>query len=956
MKKKFFFIFLALIAVTALAVSCNSEIQGNDANGDKLVYASFGNSKDLQTSYNFIDYNNLYWFYQAEKKDHLGTTGTMSGNNYAKVPGDSGRKGLDGVVGPFSQGEWKFTLFGYQTESTTEPTSDYISVVINETTYYYTDLVYGGASAEKVPLKYGAANAIPVTVEPRGNTGSIYLDDVKFNWASNTLTTATSDLILKIEITSQGTSVNSWENEKALVSSDGYTLAGYVLNSNETSDIPKGTYSLKFSVIGKDSNENEYTLAEQTLYATVFGSQTTTISGGLVEGLFVENAHFVATDVVAIINVTTEGANSFTTTKTPSGASGDDIKTTVSVPAGTLTTGSQSNLTIDIVSVDIAQDVAASMEFVATSGVPVAALSINLTEITTTTDSSGNISVREEAITTFAEPVTVSTYIEKNLSNVSVYYNGDLAQPTNVTYDPNTGLLTFKTTHFSSFFVTSDIEAMNVTTGVSYSKLSEAIDKAQNGQTIKLMSDVVFTDGFKIAKTLSLDLNNHSIGATSNFDPTDYVADGYYAEEISGESKWVIKSLFDGGNGTEKDPFIIGDYKAFQNVSKLYDAGYYYYKVKDGVTSITCENWTPVNLNGSIDGNNVTINSLDQQLFRNVGTAPSDETYVVKNFTVNASIEIDGSGAALIRQAGNNLEMNNITVHGHIEGNNGAASFVFFGPGNISGEGNEKMNWKFVECFSDATIVATGDVAVGFVKHPFCYASQSGGNKAAQDCCLITIEDSVFTGTLNYPNGSKFGYKYFVGNANDMLVKTIYSQAFIGKYGNPEGTLYGTPSKKTDGVFFIGNYPTEGPKISGYSDYGTCTDKYLGNCIPLNATNGNLPDKYSVFTVNKTDNAVRAKAVLEIAPNDTNDKGSYLGTYMSEEIDLTSVTGSFTTSEVKYFDITINQGNEGGLQGNTYNVVNSFYGHTYNTAGVRVMQYDEDGIVLSVTYFKFEKN
>ena len=46
--------------------------------------------------------------------------------------------------------------------------------------------------------------------------------------------------------------------------------------------------------------------------------------------------------------------------------------------------------------------------------------------------------------------------------------------------------------------------------------------------------------------------------------------------------------LFGGGSGKESDPFIITDYDTFQNISKLYDEDYYFYKVKDGVESIDC--------------------------------------------------------------------------------------------------------------------------------------------------------------------------------------------------------------------------------------------------------------------------------------------------------------------------------------------------------------------------------
>ena len=431
---------------------------------------------------------------------------------------------------------------------------------------------------------------------------------------------------------------------------------------------------------------------------------------------------------------------------------------------------------------------------------------------------------------------------------------------------------------------------------------------------------------------------------------------GYVTFATSSFSPFTAVYLFAGGLGTSAYPYLIDDASKMQAITNLYDTGYSYYKW-NGASTLDCSNWTAVDINGSFDGNGVTFNNLDARLFGYVGTSSIDNSniYTIEDFTVNAAINISGYGAAVIHSAGNNLTIKDVTVHGTIEGNNGAASFVCFGPGNLADSDDkiQPMQWSFINCISDANIIATGDMAVGFIKHPYCWASQKGGVAEAQDACLITIVDSIFNGTLTATSANA---KYFVGNANDMLVKTSYSSDFVSKYGNPEGVSYATPTAKTtDGIFFIGNYPGEGTKISAYSNYGTCKDTYLGSMSSVSVVAGTNPEKYSVFTVNQNSNAVTAKAVLEIAPNDTNGKGAYLGTYMSEDITLTSGSATFTTSTIKYFDITINGNATGstGLSddGKTFNVVNSFYGTTYASATVRVIQYDSSGNVVNVTSF-----
>ncbi|MBR2398175.1 MAG: hypothetical protein IKA97_05360, partial [Clostridia bacterium] len=415
---------------------------------------------------------------------------------------------------------------------------------------------------------------------------------------------------------------------------------------------------------------------------------------------------------------------------------------------------------------------------------------------------------------------------------------------------------------------------------------------------------------------------------------------------------YTVEKLFAGGTGTEEDPYLISNKDELANITTVYDNSkeYKYYKVI--TSSLDLSNWTAAYLNGSFDGNGVVINNLGVQLFRQVGVGGDTvNTYVVKNITINANININGYGAALIRQAASNLVLENITVHGTIEGNNGAATFVCFGPGNIATDDNhndEPMNWVIKNCYSDATIIATGDVAVGFIKHPYCESTQLG----VHTNCLLTIEDSIFEGSLAYV-GNDHSKKYFTGNGNAMPVKTIYSEEFIAKYGNPEGKLYGAPNgKREDGSFFIGNYASTGSKDAYVVDYA------LKNTSKMTVSNGTLPaNRGDVFTVNKADGAVSAKITLEIAPNDKNNYGAYLGTYMFEVIDISAVEGTFNTNTIKYFNIAINADGitEQGVVGDTYNVYHDFFGTTYNGASVRAVQYDANGNIVSITTFAFAK-
>ena len=86
---------------------------------------------------------------------------------------------------------------------------------------------------------------------------------------------------------------------------------------------------------------------------------------------------------------------------------------------------------------------------------------------------------------------TVSTYIAKGLSNVTVTYTGDdgKAQPTDVTYDANSGKLSFKTTHFSEYAVSASACAYDVENDKSYSSVDDIVAAINDKDTVVLVSD-----------------------------------------------------------------------------------------------------------------------------------------------------------------------------------------------------------------------------------------------------------------------------------------------------------------------------------------------------------------------------------------------------------------------------------------------------------------------------------
>lgn len=136
--------------------------------------------------------------------------------------------------------------------------------------------------------------------------------------------------------------------------------------------------------------------------------------------------------------------------------------------------------------------------------------------------------------------VVIETYIAKNLTNVVVKYNGtDGDQPiatddesaadktvatvltssssaTALGYNPNTGLLRFKTNHFSEYYVVSDsVEAINVTTNTAYTSFSTALNKADAGATIILLKDIT-GNKLSVTKSMTIEGNKHTLTDDTN--------------------------------------------------------------------------------------------------------------------------------------------------------------------------------------------------------------------------------------------------------------------------------------------------------------------------------------------------------------------------------------------------------------------------------------------------------
>lgn len=178
-----------------------------------------------------------------------------------------------------------------------------------------------------------------------------------------------------------------------------------------------------------------------------------------------------------------------------------DVDTTVVIPAGATDTGS-ATLTVTSYSVENVGDFTIATE---ESNAVVGGIDLKLV-------------VNGADVSEFSNNVTVTTYVAKGLTGVDVKYNGEGDSPTNVVYESETGKLTFETTHFSNFYVTSDSVAYIPETNTAYSSLQEAINAVSEGKTVKLINDITSEQGYLFDKNISvvLDLNDKILKVTND--------------------------------------------------------------------------------------------------------------------------------------------------------------------------------------------------------------------------------------------------------------------------------------------------------------------------------------------------------------------------------------------------------------------------------------------------------
>lgn len=516
-RKNLLLILVAALVLSAFFVACKADIEAPSGELVDVTFAMDG-SRALSATLEDFDPDLYYWKYAAAKNAadtsglNSGATEGYNGGSEAREAGalwiHEGVSGLSGTVPGFSQGLWDFTLYAYTNEGTSE------SPVYS--------LTYLG-EAEAVSLVKSGLNKVHVVVSPAPEgEGTLYIGTTTLNPKKQGDSPSVSRF-LKVE--------DFEEHEYAPTSGTTYIL-------------PAGSY--RVTVTYKASG---ITYADGMVIATVYPNMTTTVTGSVDE--LVTYAQFEAERNPDIIFRTAE-------------ADGIKVNQLVETGSYTLEDTAKSETVAAVVTATVPKEAAWALITAETTD-PSATMSLALnvdtvdstsTSVTYEIGMTKTITVdgkmpETSDVTALNDYVIATVELSAGLTGVKVTHDQkdmtsgeqwaeaagkDLTPENFVKYagteaDPDEdgyfyyyeytegttkkATLYIKTNTFSPFQVTYDGETAGVAevNGVKYATLKAAVEAAQAGDIVKLLSNAEGA-GMSINKSITIDLNGKTYTGT----------------------------------------------------------------------------------------------------------------------------------------------------------------------------------------------------------------------------------------------------------------------------------------------------------------------------------------------------------------------------------------------------------------------------------------------------------
>lgn len=262
------------------------------------------------------------------------------------------------------------------------------------------------------------------------------------------------------------------------------------------------------------------------------------------------------------------------------------------------------------------------------------------------------------------------------------------------------------------------------------------------------------------------------------------------SDSFNNQYDYAAGTAFVGGKGTADAPYLINEASQLLSISD-YDE-YTYFKVADGVETLDMTGVGKIKLNGSFDGNGVTMNNLTTALFQSVGKSGAAKDIKISNLTANVHVT---DGSALVKNIYNpgKTTFENVTLHGYIEGQYNMGSFYNYGTANAGDSDGADYTVSFVNAKSDATLVCTtGNAIGGMLGH---------GYEGANYKLSINMDtNSGYTGKM-YTTGTATCYKVMAMCSHGTYVLNgIEVSRYKDTYHSDRLTKL-TPTAEADGYY-----------------------------------------------------------------------------------------------------------------------------------------------------------
>ncbi len=554
--KKLLSVLLLVIAGLLVFTACNPESKLTD---ELVSVRLLTGSEDraLKAEVDFDVSKVSVWKYSATKADNGLKTGEITDGTL-----DSNKQ-----TAALSQGAWNFVLKGYDSSSQL--------------------ICQGKADDVLITTK---SNSVTITVNPlQTDKGTIKIADsiVITDKEGNSY-----DAGDKASEYTKGITVTPYPTGEALA--DQTASDGYYTYENVTS----GIYKVVVTFTGTH-NEVTYTAATATKYINVYDHLTTEVSGTIAEteqaATITAEGNFEATktinaDYTSETGSTYTGKNSkatqITFDFTPVGAKDESVEekknleSVFSFPAGSIKKTSNDTTPSITYKTASAGTAAKTYEITDASGAVVAVF-----DITAEGFDSKDLKGEND------EYPTITSYIGKNLGEsfdatdndetnddptLNIQYFGDYTE-TNETkaellsYNKETGYLTYRVKHFSTYMIISNNIVATDDDGEMYNDFGKAVAGAADGATITLWKDVELAETITIdeGKTLTINLNSHTVTLKESLTTTD---DGTFYTAIENKGTLTIKNgtlSYDGTSPNTKG----GSRKVISNSGTLNTAG-----------------------------------------------------------------------------------------------------------------------------------------------------------------------------------------------------------------------------------------------------------------------------------------------------------------------------------------------------------------------------------------------